>query len=123
MTRPGHPEQGVAEMQSGRVPWTGGDLEVNITTQEFTSICPTTGQPDFNTIEISYKPGKFYLESKTVKFYLWSFREFGAHCETLARRIAEDVCAAIEPESVSVTVRQSPRGGLGIVSQFTKEGV
>lgn len=122
MTRPGHPDEGVTEMRQGRIEWPGGDIEISISTSEFTSVCPTTGQPDFNTIEITYRPRQFYLESKTVKFYLWSFREFGAHCETLAKKIAEDIAAVLEPASVTVTVRQSPRGGLGIVSMFTIGG-
>jgi 7-cyano-7-deazaguanine reductase len=122
MTRPGHPDEGVKEMEAGKVPWAGGDLVVNIATQEFTSVCPTTGQPDFNRIDIAYRPDAYYLESKTVKFYLWAFRDFGAHCETLAKRIAEDVAKAISPSWVQVTVTQSPRGGLGIVSTFTIGG-
>lgn len=122
MTRPGHPDEGLAEMEKGRIDWPGGDIEILISTSEFTSVCPTTGQPDFNTVEISYVPSAYYLESKTVKFYLWSFREYGAHCETLAKKIAEDINAAIEPKSVTAVIRQSPRGGLAIVSTFTIGG-
>lgn len=120
MTRPGGPVDGKVEMKEGRVSWSGGDLEVSVYTEEFTSVCPTTGQPDFNTITIIYKPKDFYLESKTIKFYLWSFREHGAHCESLSKTIAEDVFEAIEPLSVEVIVNQFPRGGLKIVSKYKK---
>ena len=117
MTRPASPNEGLKEMERGRIEWTGGNLTVTVSTNEFTSVCPTTGQPDFNEIIIEYKPDRFYLESKTIKFYLWSFREHGAHCETLAQRICDDVVRAIIPISVVVTVNQSPRGGLRIVSR------
>lgn len=120
MTRPASPEVGFDEMRDGRVAWTGGDLEVKIETAEFTSVCPTTGQPDFNRIEITYRPDKYYLESKTVKFYLWAFRDHGAHCETLAKIICNHVFDAIQAFSAEVRVIQSPRGGLGITSEFKR---
>jgi len=124
MTRPGGPEEGMKEMMAGRVPWKAdfGSLVVRVLTDEFTSVCPTTGQPDFNTIEIEYEPNDFYLESKTIKFYLWSFRDYGAHCETLAKKIALDVFEAINPKFVQVIVNQSPRGGLKIISKYLKKG-
>lgn len=117
MTRPASPQEGLAEMTLGRINWNGGDLTVTVSTDEFTSQCPTTGQPDFNQITIEYKPDKFYLESKTIKFYLWSFRSYGAHCESLAQKICDDIVSAINPKSVLVTVNQSPRGGIRIVSK------
>lgn len=122
MTRPSDPQDGLDEMKAGRIEWPGGDIKIEIETTEFTSVCPTTGQPDFNRIGIAYIPNRYYLESKTVKFYLWAFREFGAHCETLSKRIAEDIADAIDPAWVRVTVTQSPRGGLGIVSAFNIGG-
>ena len=82
-------------------------------------VCPTTGQPDFNTITIKYKPVDYYLESKTVKFYLWSFRDHGAHCETLSKKIAHDIAESIDCNWVEVIVNQFPRGGLKIISKYT----
>ncbi len=117
MTRPANPQEGFAEMKNGRLPWGKCGLTVTVSTDEFTSSCPTTGQPDFNQITIEYTPDEFYLESKTIKFYLWSFREHGAHCETLADTICQDILNAINPKFVRVTVNQSPRGGLRIVSK------
>jgi 7-cyano-7-deazaguanine reductase len=119
MTRPANPEEGLKEMIDGRILWKNGDLAVTISTDEFTSVCPTTGQPDFSEITIEYVPDKFYLESKTVKFYLWSYRDHGAHCETLANMICRHIKQAIQPKSVRVKVNQSPRGGLRIVSEAT----
>lgn len=118
MTRPGEPQDGIDEMRQGRVEWSGEPIDISISTSEFTSVCPTTGQPDFNNITINYVPRDFYLESKTVKFYLWSFREYGAHCETLAKKIATDIKAAIDCVSIEVIVDQSPRGGLKIISKY-----
>lgn len=117
-SRPGTPEEGAREMFAGRVPWTGENyLKVRFVTDEFTSLCPTTGMPDFNSITVEYVPDKFYIESKTLKYYFYSFREFGAHCETLAARILDDVREAIEPREIRVIVNQSPRGGLRLVSE------
>ena len=121
MTRPADPAEGLAEMIAGRIEWKGGKLSVRVETNEFTSVCPSTGQPDFNNIEIRYVPNEYYLESKTLKFYFWSFRDFGAHCETLADLICKDVVEAIDPFSCSVIVYQNPRGGVKIVSRADYE--
>ena len=96
--------------------------EVTLTAMEFTSICPRTGQPDFGSVVISYTPGKQCLESKAVKYYLWSFRDEGAFCESLAARIADDVVYAIEPRKVRVEVHQNARGGIAIVAAAERGG-
>ena len=90
--------------------------EVTLTGMEFTSICPRTGQPDFGSVVITYQPAKHCLESKAMKYYLWSFRDEGAFCESLAARIADDVVYAIQPRSVRVEVHQNIRGGIAIVA-------
>jgi len=89
---------------------------VVMTATEFTAICPRTGQPDFGSVVIDYTPGERCLESKALKYYLWSYRDEGAFCESLAARIADDVVYAIAPVSVRVEVRQNIRGGIGIVA-------
>lgn len=90
--------------------------QVTLASEEFTSICPITGQPDFQTVSISYQPAGCCLESKSLKLYLWSFREEGHFCEALAERIAQDVMAALQARSVQVTVQQRPRGGISIMA-------
>jgi 7-cyano-7-deazaguanine reductase len=85
-------------------------------THEFTSLCPRTGQPDFGTVTIEYQPGERCIESKSLKYYLWSYRDAGAFCESLAARIADDIVYAIRPWYVRVQVTQTPRGGIGIVA-------
>ena len=89
---------------------------VTFTSSEFTSVCPITGQPDFGIVSIEYQPGAKCLESKSVKFYLWAYRNEGAFCESLAARIADDVVSAIQPRHVKVTVVQTPRGGIGLTA-------
>lgn len=88
---------------------------------EFTAICPLSGQPDFGEVIIDYQPKKRCLESKSVKYYLWAYREEGAFCEALAARIADDVVYAIEPAAVRVEVRQNVRGGIAIVAEAERK--
>jgi len=83
---------------------------------EFTSMCPRTGQPDFGRVTIDYRPRELCLESKALKYYLWSFRDVGEFCEGLAARIANDVVYAIEAHWVRVDVEQDARGGIEIVA-------
>ncbi len=89
---------------------------VVFTATEFTSICPRTGQPDFGSVVIEYIPGELCLESKALKFYLWSYRNEGAFCEALAARIADDIVHAIEPRGIRVAVHQNVRGGIALVA-------
>jgi 7-cyano-7-deazaguanine reductase len=82
---------------------------------EFSSICPKTGQPDFGTVLIQYRPGSYCLESKSLKFYLWAYRDAGAYCESLAAKIADDVQYALgDAEHIKVTVTQNVRGGIAL---------
>ena len=89
---------------------------VTLAATEFTSICPKTGQPDFGTVTIEYTPGERCLESKALKFYLWSYRDEGAFCESLAARIADDVVYAIAPRTLRVQVNQNVRGGIALLA-------
>lgn len=73
-----------------------------------------TGQPDFSTIVIEYEPDGRCIESKSLKLYLWTYREEGAFCEALSKEIAADIMDAAHPKYVKVTVRQAPRGGIAI---------
>lgn len=81
---------------------------------EFTSVCPVTGQPDMGTVQISYVPDKWCLESKSLKLYLWTFRERGVFCEALAQEIAATIASVLHPTELQVTVQQNPRGGIGV---------
>lgn len=90
---------------------------VTLAAEEFTSLCPLTGQPDFGRVTIIYKPDAYCLESKSLKVYLWSYRDVGAYVETLAADIADDILMAIEPQELTVRVEQFRRGGIGIVAE------
>lgn len=89
---------------------------ITFETSEFTSVCPISGQPDFARVRISYTPQSKCLESKALKFYLWSYRNEPGFSEALAAQIADDVVEAIDPLWLEVTVEQTPRGGLGLTA-------
>ena len=94
---------------------------VRLVAVEFTSLCPRTGQPDHGSVSIEYVPDCLCLESKSLKYYLWSYRNEGEFCEGLAARIADDVVFAISPKSVQVEVTQSVRGGIAIVASAVRD--
>lgn len=85
---------------------------VKFESNELTSFCPVTHQPDFNTVTIEFAPDKLCIESKSLKLYLWSFREEPIFAEGLANTIAEDVYNTIRPHWVKITLVQNVRGGL-----------
>ncbi|MGH7828988.1 MAG: preQ(1) synthase, partial [Candidatus Binatia bacterium] len=82
---------------------------------EFTCVCPRTGQPDFATIRIRYVPDKLCVELKSLKLYLWSFREEGAFHEEVINRILDDLTRACRPRSMTVVGDFSVRGGIHTV--------
>ena len=90
------------------------NMEVTLHCHEFTCMCPLTGQPDFATIDITYVPDKFIVESKSMKLYLETFRNVGIFHEHLAVDIGKDFMKFVKPKSVSVTVRFNVRGGIAI---------
>src|SRR5437667_10656082 len=90
---------------------------VTMTGTEFTSICPKTGQPDFGTVIIEYVPKDLCIESKALKYYLWSYRNEGGFGEALAAQTADAVVSAIGPKPVPVRVPQMVRGGIGLVAE------
>ena len=92
---------------------------VVLESDEVTSLCPVTGQPDWETVTIEFAPDEYCIESKSLKLYLWSFREEGVFCEALAARVARDVFEACRPHWCTVTVRQKSRGGITITAVST----
>lgn len=81
---------------------------------EFTSLCPITGQPDFANIVISYVPDQRMVESKSLKLYLFSYRNHGDFHEDCVNRIMDDLIRLMEPRYIEVLGRFMPRGGLSI---------
>jgi 7-cyano-7-deazaguanine reductase len=93
---------------------------VRLTTHELVSMCPITSQPDISTLVIEYRPDRACIESKSLKLYVWSFRDRKVFCEALAAEIAEEVVRAADPHEVTVTVTQQPRGGIVIEATATR---
>ncbi len=87
---------------------------VVLESDEVTSLCPVTGQPDWETVKIEFAPDQYCLESKSLKLYLWSFREEGIFCEALAAKIAQDVFDNCHPYWCTVAIIQKARGGIKI---------
>jgi len=88
------------------------DYEVAMALPEFTCLCPMTGQPDFATIRIRYVPDQHLVELKSLKLYLWSYRDEGAFHEDVTNRILNDLVAAIRPRWAEVTGDFNVRGGI-----------
>jgi 7-cyano-7-deazaguanine reductase len=98
------------------VPWSHGDTDANVefTTNELTALCPITGQPDFYELKLDYRPKGSLIESKSLKLYLWGFRDKGIFAEDLAATLLKDLVAACEPEEMTIDLTQQVRGGLQI---------
>lgn len=95
-----------------------GEIEVKLACTEFTCRCPLTGQPDYATIEIEYKPDKWVVESKSIKLYLETFRDVGVFHEHLAVDIGKDFVKFVKPKSMSVNAQFNSRGGIAIGAQW-----
>ena len=95
--------------------------EVAFETDELMSMCPVTNQPDISSLTIEYVPDAHCIESKSLKLYLWGFRDRAVFAEALAAEIAGEVMATAKPRRVRVELRQHPRGGITItaVSELT----
>jgi 7-cyano-7-deazaguanine reductase len=91
-----------------------GCTRVRFVTDELTSLCPITGQPDLSTLTIDYRPDRRCVESKSLKLYLWSFRDRRVFAEALAVEIADEVMATAEPFEVTVVLAQHVRGGIAL---------
>lgn len=87
---------------------------VTFTTDELASMCPVTQQPDIASLVIEYKPDAYCIESKSLKLYLWSFRDRAVFAEALAAEIAGEVMLTAKPHHVRVTLTQRPRGGIEV---------
>ena len=90
------------------------DYCIHFECPEFTTLCPVTGQPDFAVMTIDYVPDKFCIESKSLKFYLYSFRNIGIFHEESVNRVMDDMVLKCAPRRLKVTGRFNPRGGIAI---------
>ena len=92
----------------------GRPYRITFQCPEFTALCPITGQPDFGHITLDYIADQRCIESKSLKMYLFAFRNHGAFHEEVVNRILDDVVAACAPREARVTGRFNPRGGIAI---------
>jgi 7-cyano-7-deazaguanine reductase len=100
-------------------PRPGRDYHIAFECPEFTCLCPMTGQPDFATISIDYVPDELCVELKSLKLYLWSYRDEGAFHEAVTNRICDDLVAAIGPRSITVVGKFLVRGGIATTVTVT----
>lgn len=87
---------------------------VRFTTDEVASMCPVTEQPDLSNVVIEYRPDQWCIESKSLKLYLWGFRDRAVFAEALAAEIATEIMTTVQPKGVTVTLTQRPRGGIEV---------
>lgn len=100
------------ELETFNNPSPERDYEINMECLEFTCICPRTGQPDFATIRINYVPDRLCVELKSLKLYLWSYRDEGAFHEAVINRILDDLVQACQPRKMTVVGDFNVRGGI-----------
>ncbi len=109
---PASPEK--AKLETFENKYRARDYWVTFHCPEFTSLCPKTNQPDFGTLKIRYIPDKRCLEAKSLKLYLFSYRNMGIFNEHLVNRILDDIVKASRPRRAEVSGEFNPRGGINI---------
>jgi 7-cyano-7-deazaguanine reductase len=105
-------KQAVKEIETFKNPAPERDYEIQMECPEFTCLCPKTGQPDFAVIEITYIPDRLCIELKSLKLYLWSFRQEGAFHEKVINDILDDLVKACKPRYMRVIGDFNVRGGI-----------
>ena len=100
------------------------DYLIKFECPEFTCLCPKTGQPDFATIRITYVPDRLCVELKSLKLYIWSFRDEGAFHEAVTNRILDDLASVLDPRFIRLTAEFNVRGGIytSIVAEQRRPG-
>jgi len=118
------PTQPSRELETFANPRPERDYSIRIRIPEFTCLCPKTGQPDFATLHLEYVPDALCVELKSLKLYVWSFREEGAFHEDVTNRILDDLVAACRPRFMRLTAEFNVRGGIytTVVAEHRAEG-
>jgi|SRR5687767_6224233 7-cyano-7-deazaguanine reductase len=109
------PSEPTKKLESFANPRPGRDYEIRFDCPEFTCLCPITGQPDFATLRIRYVPDQACVELKSLKLYLWSFRQEGHFHEDVTNRILDDLVALLAPRRMTVEGDFYVRGGIRTV--------
>ncbi len=118
------PAHSVRGLETFANPNPARDYTIRIRVPEFSCLCPKTGQPDFATLHFEYIPEKLCIELKSLKNYIWSYRDEGAFHETVTNQILDDCVAAIEPRYMCLTADFNVRGGIytTVVAEHKKPG-
>jgi len=118
------PSRPSKRLQTFRNPEPGRDYRIRMQIPEFTCLCPMTGQPDFATLELEYVPDRLCVELKSLKLYVWSYRDQGAFHEAVTNRILGDLVKATRPRFMQLTARFNVRGGIHttVVAAHRKRG-
>ena len=105
-------------------PSPGRDYAIHMQIPEFTCLCPKTGQPDFATLFLDYVPDRSCVELKSLKLYIWSFRDQGRFHEAVTNEILDDLVRATQPRYMRLTARFYVRGGIftTVVAEHRKKG-
>ena len=100
------------------------DYRIRMEIPEFTCLCPMTGQPDFATLLLEYIPDRKCVELKSLKLYVWSFRNEGAFHEAVTNRIADDLVSALQPRYLRLEAKFNVRGGIytSVVAEHSRKG-
>jgi 7-cyano-7-deazaguanine reductase len=100
------------------------DYTIRMRIPEFTCLCPKTGQPDFATLYLEYVPDELCVELKSLKLYVWSFRDQGAFHEAVTNRIVDDLVSLLRPRFIRLTAEFNVRGGIftTVVAEHRKAG-
>jgi 7-cyano-7-deazaguanine reductase len=106
------PQTPTKQLETFTNPQADRDYTIRMQIPEFTCLCPRTGQPDFATLELEYVPDRLCVELKSLKLYLWSFRERGAFHEAVTNEIANHLEATVQPRFLRLTARFNVRGGI-----------
>ena len=105
-------------------PNTERDFTIKIEIPEFSCLCPKTGQPDFAVLKINYIPDNLCVELKSLKLYVWSYRDHRAFHEAVTNKILNDLVASVSPRFMSLKANFNVRGGMytSVVAEHVKEG-
>ena len=105
-------------------PYSKRDFTIKIKIPEFSCLCPKTGQPDFAVLKINYIPDNLCVELKSLKLYVWSYRDHRAFHEAVTNKILNDLVASVSPRFMSLKASFNVRGGIytSVMTEYVKEG-
>ena len=106
------PQRPTAQLETFANPATDRDYTIRMQIPEFTCLCPRTGQPDFATLDLEYVPDRMCVELKSLKLYIWSFRDRGAYHEAVTNEMADHLQATLQMRFLRLTARFNVRGGI-----------